>query len=103
MILWSNAKDEASLKFFLSFKCNPQWSGSKCVQTNAHMYFCWGVLEYLRSGSWTSKVKMSQLQLPTSKLEALKMSEDDEPIAEFNNVCVLDTSQPHKEQVHMIT
>lgn len=85
----ANAEDKASLGN--SHAMNAIFNGVdqnafKLINTCTSIKEAWSILEVAYEG--TLKVKISRLQILTSKFEALRMF-DDESIVEFN-VCVLD-------------
>lgn len=86
---WLNAKDDATIRN--SRELNALFNAvdqnvSKLINTCKSAKEAWSILKVAYEG--TSKVKMSRLQVLTSRFEVLKMSEE-KTIVEFN-VRVLD-------------
>ncbi|KAA0050148.1 gag-proteinase polyprotein [Cucumis melo var. makuwa] len=88
---WKSTKeeDEESLENTRALNAlfnGVDWNVFKLINTCTSAKEAWNILEVAYEG--TSKVKVSRLQILTSRFEALKMN-DDETIAKFN-VRVLD-------------
>ncbi|KAA0046626.1 gag-proteinase polyprotein [Cucumis melo var. makuwa] len=89
-ISWSKEEDEESLRN--SQALNALYNGVdqnvfKLINTCTSVKKAWDILKVADEG--TSKVKISRLQVLSSKFKALKIVED-EIVTEFNVLCVMD-------------